>query len=113
MHTLSLLSPCLPPPLTQVTKPFYHEKHGSCMILSVDDDLINQYVVEELLTLEGYKVRIWCSHRQDLFPLSPSLVFLSRTRSSLSTSLTRHCAAPLLSSSPFPPLLPVHRWRRP
>ena len=37
-------------------KPFYREKNGSCMVLSVDDDPINQMVVESLLVPDGYKV---------------------------------------------------------
>ncbi|GIL91806.1 hypothetical protein Vretifemale_19399 [Volvox reticuliferus] len=37
-------------------KPFYREKYGGCMVLSVDDDPINQMVVENLLSPEGYKV---------------------------------------------------------
>ncbi|EFJ46446.1 hypothetical protein VOLCADRAFT_93268 [Volvox carteri f. nagariensis] len=34
----------------------YMEKYGGCMVLSVDDDPINQMVVENLLSPEGYKV---------------------------------------------------------
>ncbi|GAX78845.1 hypothetical protein CEUSTIGMA_g6283.t1 [Chlamydomonas eustigma] len=40
----------------KVVKQFYREKHGSCMVLSVDDDPINQMVVENLLVPDGYKV---------------------------------------------------------
>jgi len=40
----------------KVMKPFYREKHGGCMVLSVDDDPINQMVVDNLLSPEGYKV---------------------------------------------------------
>ncbi|GLI63472.1 hypothetical protein VaNZ11_006446, partial [Volvox africanus] len=40
----------------KVMKPFYREKYGGCMVLSVDDDPINQMVVENLLSPEGYKV---------------------------------------------------------
>lgn len=37
-------------------KPFYREVHGRCMILSVDDDPINQMVVDNLLAPEGYLI---------------------------------------------------------
>lgn len=35
----------------------HREMFGTCMVLSVDDDPINQMVVENLLTPEGYTVR--------------------------------------------------------
>eukprot|EP00798_Chlamydomonas_sp_ICE-L_P018021 gene18021-24433_t len=41
----------------KLRRPFYLEMHGSCMILSVDDDPINQMVVENLLEPEGYVVQ--------------------------------------------------------
>eukprot|EP00798_Chlamydomonas_sp_ICE-L_P018023 gene18023-24435_t len=37
-------------------KPFYREVHGGCMVLSVDDDPINQMVVDNLLAPEGYVI---------------------------------------------------------
>ncbi len=40
----------------QPKKPFHREKHHSCMVLSVDDDPINQMVVDNLLTPEHYTV---------------------------------------------------------
>eukprot|EP00798_Chlamydomonas_sp_ICE-L_P018006 gene18006-24415_t len=40
----------------EVMKPFYRAVHGGCMVLSVDDDPINQMVVDNLLTPAGYTV---------------------------------------------------------
>ena len=37
---------------------FYHDTNDGYLVLSVDDDPINQMVVENLLSTEGYKVRI-------------------------------------------------------
>ncbi|GAX84124.1 hypothetical protein CEUSTIGMA_g11547.t1 [Chlamydomonas eustigma] len=40
-----------------MTRPFYHEKHGGQhMVLSVDDDHVNQMVVDSLLSPEGFHV---------------------------------------------------------
>ncbi|KAG1665331.1 hypothetical protein FOA52_011744 [Chlamydomonas sp. UWO 241] len=58
----------------RIHKPFYRERHGSCMVLSVDDDIINQYVVAELLTLEGYKVEQAMSGNDALVFLEASSV---------------------------------------
>lgn len=36
---------------------FYHDNNDGYLVLSVDDDPINQMVVENLLSTEGYQVR--------------------------------------------------------
>jgi hypothetical protein len=44
-------------PSADVSRTFYHEKNqGQYLVLSVDDDPINQMVVESLLGPEGFKV---------------------------------------------------------
>ncbi|KAG2487120.1 hypothetical protein HYH03_014233 [Edaphochlamys debaryana] len=58
----------------KVMKPFYRERFGGCMVLSVDDDPINQMVVENLLAPEGYKV-------EQAMSGSEALDFLKRTAS--------------------------------
>ena len=54
-HTHSLL--LLLPSLHQVLRSFHREVNPTNLVLSVDDDTINQMVVENLLVPEGYKVR--------------------------------------------------------
>ena len=49
-----LLPHTFPPP--QVANQFYHDTHDGFLVLSVDDDPINQMVVENLLSTEGYQV---------------------------------------------------------
>ncbi|KXZ43376.1 hypothetical protein GPECTOR_92g599 [Gonium pectorale] len=49
------------------------ERFGGCMVLSVDDDPINQMVVENLLSPEGYKV-------EQAMSGSEALEFLKRTQ---------------------------------
>ena len=48
------LPPSLPP--LQVLRSFHREVNPTNLVLSVDDDMINQMVVENLLAPEGYKV---------------------------------------------------------
>ncbi|KAG2442020.1 hypothetical protein HYH02_009812 [Chlamydomonas schloesseri] len=65
----------------KLVKPFYRERNGGCMVLSVDDDPINQLVVENLLLPEGFKVEQamcgsealdWLQHT----PLLPDVILL-------------------------------------
>ena len=86
---LRLLSPLLPPLPTPARNPRPHpytccrhrERNGGCMVLSVDDDPINQLVVENLLLPEGFKVEQamcgsealdWLQHT----PLLPDVILL-------------------------------------
>ena len=56
-----MTAPPLPPLQAEQSGPsqhrFYHDTNDGYLVLSVDDDPINQMVVENLLSTEGYQVR--------------------------------------------------------